>query len=101
MAIPTPKTPKAGKTSKFAGKTLIANPMLNGANPRQAGSHGFTLHEIIRQAGSAGIRYEELRKRASALIDEGELIGFSNHIDWDMKRNFILIKEDYPELYKK
>jgi hypothetical protein len=97
-SLPSPKLPKAGKASKYAGKVLVANPLLNGSNPRLEGSHGWRLFNVLLGAGSAGLTYEALRAEASRLIESGELVGFANHLDWDLKRNFTLVKSDYPEL---
>ena len=87
--IPDPKLPSKGKVSRLAGRTIYANPKLNGVNPRQEGTHGFRVHEIVRKAGAAGIRYEDLAKAVKA--DE-TIKGFSNHLAWDIERFFILVK---------
>lgn len=89
--IPEPQLPR-GRASggKYAGKTFIANPKLEG-NPRRAGSHGYCFHEKVREAGEEGIGYEDLRKACDA--DE-TLTGFGNHLKWDLERHFILVKED-------
>lgn len=87
--IPDPKLPKRGKASRLSGKTLIANPKLNGQNPRQEGTHGFRVHEMIRAAGSTGIRYEDLKAKVQA---DKSIKGLGNHLAWDLERFFILIK---------
>ena len=88
-AIPDPKVPKNGKASRLAGKTIYANPKLNGANPRKAETHGFRVHEIVRKAGEKGIKYEDL---AAAVAADETIKGFSNHLAWDLERYFILVK---------
>ena len=88
-SIPDPKLPKQGKASRLSGKTIYANPKLNGANPRKPNTHGFRVHEIVRKAGAKGIKYEDLM--AQVLADK-EIKGFSNHLAWDLERHFILTK---------
>lgn len=90
LNIPTPDLPKRGRTSQWQGKTFIANPHLK-TNPRQAGSHGFRVHEIIAAAGDEGIGYEDLK---AVVNDREDIAGFSNHLKWDLDRKFILILED-------
>lgn len=86
---PAPKLPKAGKVSRYANAILIANPALK-ANPRRAGTHGFRFHEIVRAAGPEGISYSDLKAAVEA--DE-TILGFSNHLQWDLDRNFIVVKK--------
>lgn len=88
IQFPEPKLPKAGKTSKYAGKRVYVNPKLKGKNPRQAGTHGFRVHAKILAAGTDGIAYEELRK---AVEDDETIVGFSNHLAWDLARGYIVI----------
>lgn len=86
---PAPKLPKSGKVSKHANAVLMVNPALK-ANPRRAGTHGFRFHEIVRAAGKEGISYSELKAKVES--DE-TILGFSNHLQWDLERNFIVIKK--------
>ena len=88
---PAPILPKTGKTSKYSGATFIANPALKGKNPRQSGTHGHRFHQIVANAGAKGITYEELKKEVER--EDSGIIGFSNHLQWDLERHFIVIKK--------
>lgn len=88
-AYPEPKLPRGRSGGSMVGKTFIANPRLKGVNPRREGTHGYRFHEMVRAAGPEGISYEDLRAKAEA--DE-DLVGFTNHLKWDLNRKFIVIK---------
>lgn len=88
ITFPEPKLPKTGKVSKYAGKRVYVNPKLKGKNPRQADTHGFRVHNIILRAGAEGIAYEELRAAVEA---DSSIVGFSNHLQWDLARGYIVI----------
>lgn len=62
----------AGRTSKLAGKTIVASVK---ENPRRPGSHGFNSMNILIKAGAKGITTEEYLKAG----------GRMNDLNWDIE----------------